>query len=302
MPCYSPLKGWRSKSVTPNGKYPVTFQRKNAYLDLPMEVPCGQCIGCRLERSRQWAMRCVHEASLYDNNCFITLTYSDDHLPSPPSLCLPHFQKFLKRLRKKYGPDIRFFHCGEYGDLTRRPHYHAILFNHDFPDKILWSQRQEHRVYRSEALEALWPYGFSEIGSVSFESAAYVARYVLKKINGEQADSHYQTIDPDTGEISRIAPEYTTMSRKPGIGRGWWEKFRGDVQPHDRVVLRGMEMQPPKYYDRIYEIENPQKFEKMKAERKIEAKKYLDNNTSERLLCRKLVKEASLKSLPRPYL
>ena len=133
MPCYTPLKGWRSQERTESGKRAITFRLREGYADMPVDVPCGQCIGCRLERSRQWAVRCMHEASLYENNCFITLTYNEDHIPSDGSLKKDHFQKFMKRLRKKFGAGIRFFHCGEYGAELSRPHYHAILFNFDPP-------------------------------------------------------------------------------------------------------------------------------------------------------------------------
>ena len=116
MACYTPLKGYRSTELTKNGKRKIVFNRNHGFADLPVTVPCGQCIGCRLERSRQWAIRCTHEASLWEKNCFITLTYNDENLPKDGSLDVTHFQKFMKRLRKKHGAGIRFYHCGEYGD------------------------------------------------------------------------------------------------------------------------------------------------------------------------------------------
>ena len=132
--------------------------------DDPVRVPCSKCIGCRLERSRQWAVRCVHEASLYENNSFITLTYRDDCIPENGSLDPDAFQKFLKRLRYYAGP-FRFFGCGEYGEKTKRPHYHACLFNFDFPDRVLWKQHRDVSYFRSALLEKCWPYGFSTNGS-----------------------------------------------------------------------------------------------------------------------------------------
>ena len=143
MPCYNPLKGYRSRTLNASGKRSIVFNLREGYVDQPIEVPCGQCIGCRLERSRQWAVRCVHEASLYKNNCFVTLTYSDDKLPSDGSLHFDHFQKFMKRLRRFYDDSrIRFFHCGEYGEQYSRPHYHCCLFNFDFVDKKFWKKRR----------------------------------------------------------------------------------------------------------------------------------------------------------------
>ena len=162
MPCYHPIPAYRSPRCLDlkSGK-PKIFFKEIQVKAWPgyesFEVPCGQCIGCRLERSRQWAMRCCHEASLYDLNCFITLTYDPEHLPPDGSLVLDHFQRFMKRLRKRFGSGIRFFHCGEYGEKFARPHYHACLFNFDFPDKVLYTIRDEIRLYRSAILEELWP-------------------------------------------------------------------------------------------------------------------------------------------------
>ena len=129
MACYQPLKGYYSKSRNPNGKRNVVFNPQMGYRDRPVTVPCGQCIGCRLERSRQWAIRCYHEASMYERNSFVTLTYDDESLPLGGTLVFRDFQLFMKRLRKQYGAGIRFYACGEYGEKFGRPHYHVCLFN-----------------------------------------------------------------------------------------------------------------------------------------------------------------------------
>ena len=157
MACYRPLRAYALRNA--EGKMQVSFKRKIGYE--PIWLPCGQCIGCRLERSRQWAMRCMHEAQMYDRNCFVTLTYDDEHLPPNGSLNKRDFQLFMKRLRKRYGSGIRYYQCGEYGELLGRPHHHAILFNFDFDDKVLWSVRDGVRLYRSASLEQLWPHGYS---------------------------------------------------------------------------------------------------------------------------------------------
>lgn len=201
------------------------------------------------------------------------------------------FQKFMKRLRKKFGEGIRFFHCGEYGTLNQRPHHHAILFNFDFPDKELWSVRDNVKLYRSSSLERLWPYGFSTIGDVSFESAAYVARYCLKKVTGSVAESHYQG----------RKPEYTTMSRRPGIGREWFLKYKNDIFPNDKCVIRGnLVCRPPRYYDKIYDSIDPVSFEKIRSKRKIEALKQSQILDYTRLNVKEKVKKLKLKQLPRP--
>ena len=235
---------------------------------MPLSVPCGQCIGCRLSRSRQWAIRCLHEASLWDTSCFITLTYRDDTLPPFGSLRKSDFQLFMKRLRARVGVRVRFFHCGEYGAVTKRPHYHALLFGYDFSDKRPWRVRRGLQCWRSSLLEELWPYGQSEIGSVSFESAAYVARYVVDKVTGERSDAHYRRLDVSTGELVRIAPEYCTMSRRPGIGREWFDKFGAEVYPADGVVVRGHLQKPPRYYDVAYELGDAAGFRRVRLKRK----------------------------------
>ena len=307
MTCYRPLSAYRSHELTTkNNKRKINFLKysapwdKDHYGEDYLELPCGQCIGCRIERSRQWAIRCVHEASLYENNCFITLTFSDEHLPKDRSLNVRHWQLFMKRLRKRFGADIRFYHCGEYGEKFGRPHYHACVFNFDFPDKKLWKTNNGQRIYTSEILSELWGQGFCTIGSVTFESAAYVARYIMKKVNGAAAEDHYQYIDPETGEIFDRKPEYTTMSRRPGIGKAWFDKYYKDVYPGDFVVLNGKKMRPPRYYDTQYEILYPSEYEKLKEDRKVNAQKYVDNNTKERLNVREQVQRLRLKKLIRP--
>lgn len=302
MPCYHPLQGYRSRELNPSGKRNIVFSVDQGFRDLPVEVPCGQCIGCRLERSRQWAIRCVHEASLYPNNCFITLTYRDECLPKDNSLCVADFQKFMKRLRKRFGDGIRFFHCGEYGEKFARPHYHACLFNFDFPDRKLEKSVNGHKYYVSEILKELWPFGHSMVGDVSFESAAYVARYITKKVTGDKALFHYNKVNLITGEIlEERRPEYVTMSRRPGIGKGWFDKFNKDVFPDDFVVLRGKKLKPPKYYSTQYEIAYPSDYENVKTQRTIAGKANAANNTSDRLSVRKFIQEAKLKLLKRGF-
>jgi hypothetical protein len=300
MPCYCPLQGYRSKEINvETGKRPIVFNARDGYLDMPVDVPCGQCVGCRLERSRQWAIRCVHEASLYDRNCFITLTFAPEHLPKDNSLDVRHFQLFMKRLRKKFGDGVRFYHCGEYGENYGRPHYHALLFNCDFDDKVPFKEINGNMLYVSKTLSDLWPYGHSSIGEVTFDSAAYVARYVMKKVTGDAAAEHYSFIDPETGEVLQKKPEYTTMSRRPGIGRGWYDKYHKEVYPHDSVIMNGHQIKPPKFYDRQLEQIHNKEYVRIKRERVKKAKKYVDNNTSSRLRTRMRLQELRLKLLPR---
>jgi len=237
---------------------------------------------------------------MWKQNAFITLTYNDANLPTDGSLQLRDFQLFMKRLRKRLGR-VRFYHCGEYGEKFRRPHYHACLFGMDFPDKKLFKIQNKQRLYTSDILSELWPLGFSTTGDVTFESAAYVARYITKKITGASAEAHYENINPETGEISSLKPEYTTMSRRPGLGASWLEKYLSDVYPGDFVVIRGKKMKPPKYYDSIYELTHKEYYESLRRKRTVAARAHVEESSRERLAVREKVQSARMGKLPRTY-
>lgn len=200
----------------------------------------------------------------------------------------------MKRLRKWLDhKKIRFFHCGEYGENFGRPHYHAIIFGHDWSDKKLkFVTKRGDKVYTSNKLDELWTHGITSTASVTFESCAYVARYVTKKVTGQSAIHHYNKIDYETGEIlSERTPEYVTMSRRPGIGKIWYDKYTKDVFPLDEVVLRGVKMRPPRYYNNLYEISNPEDYERIKKLRKAKAMspEVQQHNTYERLQVREQI-------------
>lgn len=249
-------------------------------------LPCGKCIGCRLEYSRGWAVRATHEAQMHEDNCFVTLTYDDDHLPPNGSLVKADHQKFMKDLRERIYPKlVRCMIAGEYGDKNDRPHFHLLLFGYDFPDKKLWRKNDlEHPIWRSAFLEDLWDRGYSEIGSVSFESAAYVARYVVKKINGAKKSEHY----------GKRLPEYMEPSRFPGIGTAWLEKYWQDVYPADRVVVRGKECKPPRFYDKWLEKNHPELWECVHLKRLMSIR---DRNPEEDNYRRQRAKEAAKSAL-----
>lgn len=293
MPCYHPLRAYK----TAFGE--VVFCERSKYdVIAQLSLPCGQCIGCRLERSRQWAMRCMHEASMYERNCFITLTYDDDHLPVRQMLFYPHFQLFMKRLRKQAGVPVRFYMCGEYGELNWRPHYHACLFNWDFADKYYWSTSESgEKLYRSPALESLWPLGCCSVGRVTFESAAYCARYCVQKITGHNAQFFYARVDSD-GKY-QLVPEFNHMSLKPGIGAPWLAKWGGDVYPHDFVIVNGVECKPPKYYDKLWSICDMEEMEAIKFLREQHGRSVYSDNTMERLAVKEVVAKAKISQLYR---
>lgn len=268
-----------------------------------LELPCGQCVGCRLERSRQWAMRCLHEASLHQDNAFITLTYSDSNLPRGGSLDYSDFQNFMKRLRKRVGTKVRFYCGGEYGEEQMRPHFHACLFGYDFPDKLYYKKTGSGQsIYTSKLLESLWPLGLSSVGSVTFESAAYIARYCVQKVTGDLAESHYRVVTDD-GEIIDRVPEFNHMSLKPGIGKPWLDKFRTDVFPRDYVVVNGVKTKPPKYYDRLFEKEDPGTFSEIVAQRELDGygQRLLGEQSDARLAVKEQISLARNSMLKRSF-
>lgn len=286
MPCFRPLDAWQLDGGE------VVFKERGK-IKRALQLPCGQCVGCRLERSRRWAVRCVHESQMHEASSFVTLTYDDDHLPT--GLRYSDFQKFMKRVRKLF-PGARFFMCGEYGESTFRPHYHACLFGVFFADRLLHSSGGDYPVYRSDTLSRLWPLGFATVGDVSFESAGYCARYVMKKVTGDAAAEHYQRVDVRTGEIVQVAPEFCRMSLKPGIGMPWLEKYFKDVygESKDAVVMNGVKSKPPRYYDKKLEILWPDMMDDIEFRRYQKSGLCAEDGTPERLAVRETVAKARL--------
>ncbi len=297
MACYSPLKGYKDNRT--NG---LIF-KNNGHVTQTMEVACGQCLGCRLDRTLMWAMRIVHESALYESsngNCFVTLTYRDlsdttdkqfkrgHHIPADLSLNYHHFKDFIKRLRRHYGCDssnpIRYFHCGEYGDETLRPHYHACLFNCSFEDQQIYQSTEGITTYSSPTLEKLWPFGFSTIGELNFDTASYTAGYILKKITGVKADDFYLRSTPD-GEAVWVKPPYITMSLKPGIGADFYDQYKGDFFPSDESPVPGLGIikKVPRYYQNLLEKSQPELLDEVKKMRQIFINAHRDDFTPERL-------------------
>lgn len=281
-----------------------------------MIVACGQCVGCRISRSQEWMIRCVHEAQMHDDNCFLTITFDDEHLPEDKSISVRDIQLFMKRLRKKMGTKLRFFACGEYGnpspgeqDRLGRPHYHLLIFGLDFEDKYPWEQRRGNLLYRSPSLELLWPFGFSTIGSLTTQSAGYVARYILKKVTGEVADDHYCWMDLETGEVHWRHPEFVTMSRGRrlpdgsgvgGLGDPWLKEYAfTDAWNHDFVVLENRRYPVPRFYQKRLEEIGPELYARNRGKRKRAALTRKIDNTAARLAARERVMLERLKQLRR---
>ncbi len=297
MPCYNPLTAWKV-----DGK--IVFNKPSGSHGLlkPFNLPCSKCIGCRMNYARSWALRCELESKQHKDNCFITLTFSPEELEkreNPWSVDVKDFQLFMKRLRKTLNKPIQYFHCGEYGEKYYRPHYHALIFGHDFripspkntvkkygSDKYPLYQSSELTKYdeNGNIIGGLWPFGFSTVGELNFDTASYTARYVTKKIKG--ADATMIHIDPLTNKVSVINDVYCTMSRAAAIGKKHYEYYQrklNNIYPNDYIINgNGVRMKPPRYFDKLYEQDmidagTPEKWTAIKNRRKAELD-YLDMN------------------------
>lgn len=267
MTCLNPYFARRSLTPNKNGKFELAefipyrdlagktleFAKSDLAANTAVIVPCGQCMGCRLDKANDWAIRCVHEAKLHLQNSFITLTYNPECLPADLSLHRDHLQLFLKRLRRylDYHDNIkiRFLCCGEYGSLNFRPHYHILCFGW-FPRDVrrLKTVASGYTLFRSPLLEELWPYGYNVVGAVTFESARYVAKYSLKKQTGKNSIMY---------DSLGISPEFVGSSLKPGIGADYFEKYSEDIFTLGFVTMNGVKYKIPRYYQTLFERSNP---------------------------------------------
>jgi len=342
MPCYKPNLAFQHKTI----KQPLRFVGRKQYRNedgtdpyqspeyihymrnsnwTPLVLPCGQCVHCRLQNSREKAIRSVHEAQLHQENCFLTLTYNDKYLPASGSIEPDTIQKFMKRLRRKFpNTKIRSSGCAEYGTTCKsckkskvycvcsdfipdigRPHYHLILYGFNFPDKKPagvsgndWSKEQ-HQIYRSEILNELWSdpdtkesYGYTTIGTVTFESAAYVARYISKKITGDKKDGHYG---------NRLPERSVAVSNREGIGLPWLKKYYSECLANDFIILKEKKMKLPRYYDKKLSEMFPELFQKIKKKR-VDSIKIIDKDlTKQRLKVREKIHELKKAKLKRGY-
>lgn len=312
MPCYHPRKAWQRAEGAP-----ISFTNKRGK---PLQIPCNNCIGCRVDRTRNWAIRCLHESQLHADNCFLTLTerpptdstgskvaqdarYSRantaqkspvDSVDGAITLSVKTHQRFMKNFRQVTGQKIRFYMCGEYGAQLARPHYHYLIFGYNFADRRPWCKNaQGETLYRSELLDSIWKKGHAWIGEVSYQSCAYVAAYVMKKITGDMADDHYRRTD-EAGNDYWLTPEFNLMSRNPGIAKAWFEKFHTDVFPHDRVMTYETRLKPPRYYDKLLEVFDAKTFKEIKQRREQLGRKLAPDNTPARLAAKETVARARL--------
>lgn len=269
----------------------MAFDSIKGYVDLRLELPCGQCVGCRAQRAADWAVRCVNEAAMHAENSFITLTYGDAHVPKDGGLRVDDLQRFFKRVRRRVGR-IRYFACGEYGDQNGRPHFHACVFGHGFSEGRVRLERRGKPLFRSPVLDSLWSdpesgqaLGFASVGSLEYESAAYVARYVMKKLTGKRAE-----------EYGGRRPPFVVMSLKPGIGASWFDKYVSDVFPADEIVYQGRRHRVPRYYDNRFEALCAEEMERIKIKRAAAVREHAEDMTPERSRVREGVAECRLRS------
>jgi hypothetical protein len=251
MPCFYPVDAWRAQCLNDNGKRPLVFSRRSGFADMHLQVPCGRCVGCRGDQAQSWAIRCWCEAALHERNSFLTLTYAD---PAPPVISKADVQAFIKRLRKFY--KFRYFLTGEYGEHSRRPHYHALIFGQDFLEGSIPSDTGE--TYSNPLVEAEWSHGSVVIGSVTMSSACYVAGYVQKKAG-----------DADT---------FSLKSNRPGLGFDWLSRFYDDIVRNNSITIDGKSLPVPKRFLEKFSAE----LSDVKTVRLLEAKraKRVDLNRS----------------------
>jgi len=285
MPCSKPLSAIRLsdgsvKIISDRDSLLYSHHRLKGQFKEMFFVPCGKCHDCRCNRTRQWAMRCMHEASLHSANIFGTFTYDNSTVhrteKAHQTLYKLDFVRYIKNVRRDFGAGIRYFQCGEYGQSCQvceksrqlceceryipglgRPHHHAALFNLTYDDAEFLKCEQGNSLYTSKKMSEHWPHGICTFGKLTYESAAYVAGYVQKKIYGPLADSHYDGREP----------EYVSMSLRPGIAHDFVQKYYQDCYPDDHISFRGELLHPPRYYDKLYSRLDPESLETIKIER-----------------------------------
>ena len=305
-----------------NGGKPLVYKKGHRPKTLAegykaLELPCGQCISCKLEKQRTWAIRMMNEALFWEEalgkySIFLTLTYDDKHLPMHKTLVKQHVQDFFKRLWWKVESDkLRYYVVGEYGtqcpdhELTdcpmcgplQRPHYHAIIFGWDAPpkDQERLGTRDGTPIHSSKIIGDAWQFGSHEYGTCTFESCSYVASYITKKITGKDAPDYYVRHITETDQLVEIEPEFAMMSKRPGIGRYYFDAYHRNMYQQDQIAVpgRGEVGKPPTYYDELYESIDADHLEKIKKNRRKAMAESLVNGPS--IESRARVQDARLK-------
>lgn len=312
--CYDPYIGWLVQYIAPDGKkyrklinlekergnryklidkqwkVKARLMDKQGYMQDPtsITIPCGKCQECLINFARDWAIRCALEAKQYQYNQFITLTYNNDNFP-PLGVSKDVISKFVRAVRDKYRKKghkgIRYFGCGEYGSQYARPHYHILFFN--LPpwgdEEYLKAGKGGSAIYISKELEKLWGKGFCTIGKVTAESAAYVARYTIKKQNFEKPKAW--------------ADEFRLMSRNPGIARSYINENWKQIYEFDEIIHDGKSYKPPRYFDKCLEnYINEGRLDDVKADREQNATRRLQNVKANKLTRKEVLRQNQYKS------
>jgi len=240
--CHHPFRMWRH-----NGK--VTLRRPESDDREAVDMPCGGCLGCRMDRARSWAIRNRLELAYHEKACWTTLTYSDENLPAYRSIRRDHLSGYIKRLRARLSSEkIRFFGCGEYGERGGRPHYHAILYGIGGDETSI--------------LKA-WPFGHVGVHALTPSAIKYVAGYCAKK-EGWHGEFR-EVLDKSTGELYGREAPFLLMSRRPGIG--------GEARKHflswsRYAVMDGTKFPVPRYLHEAFKKDaDPQLVEEVQFER-----------------------------------
>lgn len=251
--CVNPRQGWLSRSLNISGRRPVVFRASEGFIDQPRLVPCGDCPACRATRSGEMATRGFLELLDYPagNSCMLNLTYDDEHLPHGGTLVSQDLAKFWKRLRERLGVELRYLACGEYGDLTNRPHYHALVFGWRPTDLKIY----DSSVSTSAFLSKVWTAGQPTVGSATQASAAYVAGYVAKKLRS----SSYPP---------GVLPPFIRCSSKPALGSRWIRNHYEELSRDELYIGPGRVVPVPKHLLILMEDEAPRIYQAIKALRR----------------------------------
>lgn len=287
MACNYPLTAYQKIGGDGKPSKHLSFKIPGSPNFRTLQIPCGQCMECRLTIARHWATRMYHEAQLHQHNCFLTLTYNNDHLPHDLSIDKDHIQRFLKRLRHHMGP-FSYYAVGEYGESTHRPHYHACIFGLDFPDKKQFKKMASYWLYTSAKLTQIWGYGNCLIGALTYETAQYTAKYVTKKVL--QGGGIYMRLDEESGELFPVIQPDSWMSTNPAIAKEWVKRYSGDLIK-DYIVIRTKKTNLPKYYDKLMETLHKETHTKNKENRIKNAKQH----TKKQLHAREQITRARIK-------
>lgn len=301
MSCDFPQMAFRTSKVN-GGSGALTFDPNKAInRHNPISVPCRRCVGCRLRYSSDLATRALHESKMHERSMFLTLTYDDEHLPDDYSVSVREWQLFNKKIRKHYGSGLRFLAVGEYGEQTLRPHYHALMFGLWPFDAKYFTTRRDSRVYTSAKLTEIWGKGLCEFGDVTYASAAYCARYVMKKItpDSERGLAHYWRQHPLTQQMVQVQPEFHLSSKRPALGRTWFDKYKADAFPSDFIIIDGKKKAVPSLYLQWLSEEEKTRVSRHRKPAWTGKKREHQDENKRRLHARRVIRDQRIENLKR---